>query len=102
MQWPVLNPASLFESIVTAQAFELLQGPDFDWADFWCQAKEEDWAAEHPVHSLAPEAKKRAVGITFHGDEGQGKRHRNVLIMSWSSIAIHGPSLLTKFPYCVP
>ena len=102
MQWPVLNPAMLFESMVRAEAFELLQAPGFDWSDFWARAKKEDWGMQHPVHDLSLQARMKSVGITFHGDEGQAKRHRNVLILSWSSIAIHGPSLLTKFPYCVP
>ena len=36
--------------------------------------------------------------MSFHGDEGQAKRQRSTLVLSWSSLAVHGKSELTKFP----
>ena len=46
--------------------------------------------------------KKKAYGITLHGDEGQGKRGRNVMIISWSPLAITKETMYSKFPYCDP
>ena len=45
-----------------------------------------------------PEARKNAIGITVHGDEGQGKRGKNVLILSWSSMGVRGKSSHCRFP----
>ncbi|CAL1162079.1 unnamed protein product [Cladocopium goreaui] len=80
---------------------ELLGSPGWSWLDFWEHASKEDWAAHHPVLSLDEEQRCKAVAVTLHGDEGESKRSKNVLILSWSSIGIHGPSLKTKFPFCV-
>lgn len=102
VQWPVLSPAKLFQAIVESGSMSLLHHPDFDWCDFWERASEEDWGREHPVvKQFDVEARARAIAATFHGDEGEGKRGRNTLILSWSSIGVHGPSSLTKFPFCV-
>ena len=98
---PVLSPALLFESIIKNNAMELLGSPGWSWLDFWEHASKEDWAAHHPVLSLDEEQRCKAVAVTLHGDEGESKRSKNVLILSWSSIGIHGPSLKTKFPFCV-
>ena len=102
MKWPVLSPALLFEAIVKAEAWELIAGPNWCWwRNFWSQAKSEDWAYNHPVYELGLEDQQRSVACSFHGDEGQGKRSRNVLILSWSSIAMTGPSEYCKFPFAV-
>ncbi|CAL1158829.1 unnamed protein product [Cladocopium goreaui] len=101
VQWPVLSPAKLFQAIVESGSMSLLHHPDFDWCDFWERASVEDWGREHPVvKQFDVEARARAIAATFHGDEGEGKRGRNTLILSWSSIGVHGPSSLTKFPFC--
>ena len=102
MKWPVLSPAFLFEAIVKAEAWELVAAPKWCWwRDFWSPAMSEDWASNHPVYDLSLEDRKKSVACSFHGDEGQGKRSRNVLILSWSSIAITGPSEYCKFPFAV-
>lgn len=98
-QWPVLSPARLFQCIIETDCLNLIQSDTFDWLSFWKHAEQEDWGNQHPVHSLPDDRKSKCVGCTMHGDEGQGKRLRNILVLSWSSIAIHGPSELTKFPF---
>lgn len=101
MHWPVLNPGDLFEALIRADALHLLQGKQWSWLEFWKQASCEDWGAGHPVLKLPAASRERAIGIAFHGDEGQGKRTRNVLVLSWSSVAVHGRSEVTKFPFAV-
>ena len=101
IHWPVLSPAKLFQAIVESDSMSLLHHPDFDWCAFWERASEEDWGRQHPVvKNFDAKARARAIAATFHGDEGEGKRGRNTLILSWSSIGVHGPSSLTKFPFC--
>lgn len=99
MQWPVISPARLFQCIIETNSMSLIQSDTFDWLSFWKHAEREDWGKQHPVHSLPEDRKSKCVGCTMHGDEGQGKRLRNILVLSWSSIAVHGPSELTKFPF---
>ena len=101
-QWPVLNPASLFKCFIEAEAFSLLQGAQWDWSDFWERASHEEWGRDHPVLQLSVEERRCAMACSLHGDEGQGKRKRNVLVLSWSSLAVHGPSELTKFVFAAP
>ena len=102
VQWPVFNPATLFKALIEADALSLLQGPEWDWGSFWERASREDWGCNHPVLGLAPEMRACAVACSLHGDEGQGKRKRNVLVLSWSSLAVHGPSERTKFLFSAP
>ena len=101
-RWPILQPHMLFRNIVEAKAFGLLQHPSWNWTDFWDRVALEDFGHDHPATLFDQESKAKAFGISFHGDEGVGKRQRNILILSWSSLAVHGPSELTKFPFAVP
>lgn len=101
VQWPILNPAMLFRQMVHAGAMDLLQSDQFSWSKFWKAASKEDWCHRHPIHELSEEDRSKCIACTFHGDEGQGKRRKNTLVLSWSSIGVHGPSLYTKFPFCV-
>ena len=102
MQWPILNPSQLFRNIVEAEAFSLLQSEGWSWCEFWRAAASEDFMKGHPVLQFEESRQARAVGASFHGDEGEGKRKKNLLVLSWSSLAVHGPSEKTKFPFCVP
>lgn len=101
-QWPVLNPAHVFSQLVASQSFSLLQADGWSWHSFWQTAASEDFGRSHPVLEMDVSQQDKAVAISFHGDEGSGKRQKNVLILSWSSTAVHGKSELTKFPFAVP
>ena len=56
----------------------------------------------HPAQQLEPSLRKKAYGISLHGDEGQGKRGRNVMIMSWSPLGMTKETMYSKFPYLDP
>ena len=56
----------------------------------------------HPVQNWSDSEKATAYPISIHGDEGQSKRSRNMLIISWSPLASSKESMYSKFPYCVP
>lgn len=99
--WPVINPAELFKQLIHETDHRLLCGEGWCWKTFWQNASKEQWGQGHPVLRLTAEQQSKAVGATFHGDEGQCKRSRNCLILSWSSIAVTGRSEITKFPFCV-
>ncbi len=101
VQWPILKPHVVFRNIVEAKARGLLQHPTWNWTQFWNRVFQEDFGKGHPVSLFDEQAKSKSVAISFHGDEGVGKRQRNILILSWSSLAIHGPSELTKIPFAV-
>ena len=102
VQWPVLNPYLVFSELIRAEAFTLLAADGWDWCDFWqTAAASEDWMESHPVLNEPASVQAHAVGATWHGDEGQGKRSKNLLVLSWSSIAVSGKSELTKFPFAV-
>ena len=101
-KWPVLSPSHLFGELINAGATEVLQSRDWSWRVFWEAAgRTEDWCRNHPVLQLDPEQQDKAIAAAFHGDEGQGKRNRNMLVLSWSSIGVHGRSEHTKLPFCV-
>lgn len=102
IQLPCLNPVHLFQCIVDEGAWSLIQAPDWDWASFWASAALEDWGVNHPVARRSQEEQKTCVAISFHKDEGQAKRQRSTLVLSWSSLAVHGKSELTKFPFVAP
>lgn len=55
----------------------------------------------HPVQCWSDEAKAAACGIMVHGDEGQGKKGRSVLVISWSTIGIGGKTYQCRFPFAV-
>ena len=38
----------------------------------------------------------------MHGDEGQGKKNKNVLVLSWNSIGVKHRSTNCRFPFAVP
>ena len=99
--WPVINPAELFKKLIHETDHRLICGEGWCWKTFWQQASKEQWCQGHPVLELSEELRSKAVAATFHGDEGQCKRSRNCLILSWSSIAVTGRSEVTKFPFCV-
>lgn len=101
VQWPILKPHVVFKNIVEAKAWGLVQHPNWNWTEFWDRVFQEDFGKGHPVSLFEEQAKAKSVAISFHGDEGVSKRQRNILILSWSSLAIHGPSELTKFPFAV-
>ena len=55
----------------------------------------------HPVQSWDDESRSRAFAITVHGDEGQAKRSRNMLVINWSPLGNSGLPFVTKFPFVV-
>ena len=57
---------------------------------------------QHPVQGWCEEDRAKAIAVSVHGDEGSGKRGKQVLLISISSLGIHGESMYTKFPFCVP
>ena len=100
-QWPVINPFHLFKAIIDSGALSLLQSQVWNWGEFWSNCSAEEWSVNHPALLLDEKNKSTAMAVCFHGDEGSVKRARNVLVLSWSSIATHGPSERTKFPFAV-
>ena len=56
-------------------------------------------ARSHPVQQWPDERKARTVAVAWHGDEGQGKRNRSALVMSWSSLGVHRKSTHCWFPF---
>ena len=56
----------------------------------------------HPVQSWSTEAKSKAIAISLHGDEGSGKRTKSIMILSWSPLAVHDASMLSKYPFAAP
>ncbi|CAK9057732.1 unnamed protein product, partial [Durusdinium trenchii] len=55
----------------------------------------------HPVHQLPDAAKAASAGIMLHGDEGQGKSSKSVLVISWSAMGIGGKTSQCRFPFAV-
>ena len=55
----------------------------------------------HPVQDWPESDRARAVAVSLHGDEGTGKRNRSTMIISWSPLAIHEPSMISKYPFVV-
>lgn len=56
----------------------------------------------HPVQSFAPDLRAAACPVALHGDEGQGKRDRSLMVLSWSVLGARGKHvLLYKFPFAV-
>ena len=55
----------------------------------------------HPVLGWDESERKTAIAISIHGDEGQTKRGRNLLLISWSALAVSGESLYYKYPIIV-
>ena len=48
-------------------------------------------------------ARKSAIPIVLHGDEGHGKKDRSVLILNWHVLTVQTTSvLLRKFPIAAP
>ena len=97
---------------------------DLDWLDFWEKVKSEPWGSSlactnlclttsvtsnepdfsprsHPIHDWPDADRASAVGIAFHGDEGQGKKNKNLLILSWSSMGVNKRSTHCRFPFAV-
>ena len=56
----------------------------------------------HPVQQFPDDKKARAYAITVHGDEGQGKHGRNVLVLSWSPLGMSKEPMFSKYPFAVP
>ena len=101
-RWPVFNPYDVFESIIMADGgMNLLQSSTWSWSQFWQQAAGDDYCKGHPVLSWSVGQQSRAVAVSFHGDEGQTKKQKNILVLSWSSLGVHGASDKTKFPFTV-
>ncbi|CAE7245702.1 unnamed protein product [Symbiodinium sp. CCMP2592] len=57
----------------------------------------------HMAHALmkgGADQKAKAHAIAVHGDEGQGKKQRSVLVLSWSCLGIRGKNVLHyKLPF---
>ncbi|CAK9087137.1 unnamed protein product [Durusdinium trenchii] len=96
-----MNPRVMLDAVAKAGANHLLEGDDFDWLEFWEAANSEPWGRSHVVQSWPAEKRKRAIGIAAHGDEGQGKKDKSVLVLSWSSFGVHKRSTSCKFPFAV-
>ena len=48
-------------------------------------------------------ANKSVIPILLHGDEGQGKKDRNMLILNWHVLRVQARSVLfRKFPIAAP
>ena len=56
----------------------------------------------HPVQDWPEADRAKAVAVSLHGDERTGKRSRTTMIISWSPLAIHEPSMVSKYPFVVP
>lgn len=71
------------------------------WSEFWQRAEQHElWGPNHPVNRrMTPSQKGHAVPIAIHGDEGQGKKQRSLMVLSWS-IVNHRKRhiLLYKYP----
>ncbi|CAE7831362.1 Cpr [Symbiodinium necroappetens] len=93
-------PHLLFKGLIDGGLIKDLSG-DMDWLDFWDRASHEEWGRGHPVLDWSPEDRARAIAISLHGDEGQGKRGKSTMVLSWSPLAVHRPALLNKYPFCV-
>ena len=59
---------------------------------------------QHPVNTtFDASARRSAIPILIHGDEGQGKKDRNVLILNWHVLGVQTRSVLfRKFPIAAP
>ena len=55
----------------------------------------------HPVLEWTEPERQTAFGISLHGDEGQTKRGRNLLLLSWSAVATTGEPMYFKYPILV-
>ena len=53
----------------------------------------------HPIQQWPADVRSATVGISVHGDEGQGKRDRSVLVISWSAVGISGKTFHCRFPF---
>ena len=100
VQWPVFLPHLVCKGLIDGGLIKDLAG-DMDWLDFWDKASHEEWGRGHPVLDWSPEDRARAVAISLHGDEGQGKRGKSTMILSWSPLAVHRPALMNKYPFAV-
>ena len=56
----------------------------------------------HPIQQWPADVRAATVGISVHGDEGQGKRDRSVLVISWSAVGISGKTFHCRFPFAAP
>ena len=54
------------------------------------------------MQQFEEEQRGRACGFTLHGDEGEGKRKKPIMIMSFSPLGVHAAAWKNKFPTCVP
>ena len=55
----------------------------------------------HPVLEWTSSERQHAYGISVHGDEGQTKRGRNLLLLSWSAVGTTGEPMYFKYPIMV-
>ena len=56
----------------------------------------------HPAQSWCERDRARAAVCALHGDEGEGKRQKNILILSFSPLATHGAHWRSKFVFADP
>lgn len=74
-----------------------------DWSQFWDRAKAHElWGPDHPVNRrFTASQRSQAVPVAMHGDEGQGKKSRSLMVLSWSIVNDRRKHiLLYKFPIC--
>ena len=86
--------------------FADLRSGDLDWLEFWASAKSERWGQRldssalcdghdhslreraaprnHPAQDLPVDQQARTMAATFHGDEGESKKKKPLLVLSWS------------------
>ncbi|CAJ1361622.1 unnamed protein product, partial [Effrenium voratum] len=62
-EWPVFSPEHMCRAIFEA-------------------------GRHHPVQQFEEEQRGRACGFTLHGDEGEGKRKKPIMIMSFSPLGV--------------
>ena len=55
----------------------------------------------HPVQGWPEAARRKAIAVSLHGDEGTGKRCKNVLVMSISPLGCHREAQFQKYPFVV-
>ncbi|CAE7581449.1 unnamed protein product, partial [Symbiodinium necroappetens] len=81
-KWPIFLPSNFAKGLAAAGA------------DAWMQ---------HPANTtFNASARKSAIPILIHGDEGQGKKDRNVLILNWHVLGVQTSSVLfRKFPIVI-
>ena len=96
--WPVLLPHEFLAALHKSGHMDALLGPPGSIPMFWEGVAQEEWCRRHPVHN---EPLETAIPVRLHGDEGQGNKKAPVMIISWGSALVHGPSMQTRLLFTV-